>query len=393
MQELEFSVMEGRAEETRNLLPLLEKFEKEHQIHVNLITLPWKTAWAQNLKYGLYGSGPDVSAVGASWIGSLASMQALRPFAHAEIQALGGAGTYFESIWQVGQLLNNPATWAIPWLGDVRVLYYWKDLLEAAGIENPDAAFSTQAALVETLDTLREKGHPYPLALTTQAISQVLHEAAHWVWSAGGDFISPDGRQVAFNELQALEGFKTYFHLHPYLPPTSMQTDSGNFFRDRTSPVHLAGLWLPSSLGDAESKERLGVAQLPGIAYMGGTSLVIWQYTRKAREALELIRFLSAQPIFYNNSRQPYHQLPTRREALNAPLTQNDPFNRTYLQAFQAGRSFPTLRLWGSIEDKLIPVVSNLWAELFANPDLDLETGLHRHLDPLAERLNLVLGN
>jgi ABC-type glycerol-3-phosphate transport system substrate-binding protein len=128
MKEIEFSVMEGRAEEIHALLPLLEKFKKEHQIHVNLVTIPWKTAWAQNVKFGIYGSGPDVSAVGASWIGSLASMQALRPFSLLDIQALGGAETYFESIWQVGQLINTPTTWAIPWLGDVRILYYWKDI-------------------------------------------------------------------------------------------------------------------------------------------------------------------------------------------------------------------------------------------------------------------------
>jgi multiple sugar transport system substrate-binding protein len=393
MQEIEFSVMEGRAEETHDLLPLLDKFEKEHRIHVNLVTIPWKTAWAQNLKFGIYGNGPDVSAVGASWIGSLASMQALRPFSALEIQALGGADTYFESIWQVGHLINTPSTWAIPWLGDVRTLYFWKDLLEDSGIENFDEAFKTNVALVETLEKLKQNGYKYPLAITTQAISQVLHEAAHWVWSAGGDFISQDGRQVTFNEPKALDGLKKYFSLFPYISPDSLQIDSGDFFRERTSPVHIAGLWVPSNITKTKFKESLGVAKLPGIAYMGGTSLVIWQYTSKYKQAYELIQFLSSQPIFYNQNNQPYNQLPTRREALNAPATQNDPFNRTYLQAFQSGRSFPTLRLWGSMEDRLIPVISRIWAELFANPDLDLDVYLHQALDPLAERLNMVLGN
>ncbi len=393
MKEIEFSVMEGHAEETRDLLPIMEEFEKEYRIHVNIVTIPWKTAWDQNVKYGIYGNGPDVSAVGASWIGSLASMRALRPFTSMEIQALGGARTYFESIWQVGQLMNNPTTWAIPWLGDVRVLYYWKDMLEEVGIENFDDAFKTDAALVETLEKLSKNGCKYPLAITTQAISQVLHEAAHWVWSAGGDFISQNGNHVTFSEPKALEGFKRYFSLLPYISPTSLQVDSGDFFRDRTCPVHIAGLWVPGNITDTELKDRLGVAKLPGIAYMGGTSLVIWQYTPRYREAFELVRFLSSQPIFYNKNRQQYNQLPTRRESLNTPITQNNPFNRTYLQAFQSGRSFPTLRLWGSIEDRLIPVIANIWAELFADPDQDLDACLHKHFEPLAERLNIVLEN
>jgi multiple sugar transport system substrate-binding protein len=401
LKEIEFSVMEGRPGESDELLPLMGEFEKQHHIHVNIVKIPWKTAWAQNVKFGIHGHGPDISAVGASWIGSLASMQALRPFTPVEIQTLGGADIYFESIWQVGQLINTSTVWAIPWLGDVRVLFYWKDVLRESGIENFDDAFKTDTVLVETLEKLSKNGYTHPLALTTQAISQTLHEAAFWVWSAGGDFISQDGKKVIFNQPKALLGFKKYFSLRPYISPTSLQIDSGDLFRNRTSPVHLAGLWVPSSIESEFSDntlksqliDHLGVAELPGIAYMGGTSLVIWQYSSKFREAFELIHFLSDQPIFYNNHSQHYNQLPTRREALKAPATENDPFNRTYLQAFQSGRSFPTLRLWGSIEDKLIPVIAKIWEELFADPDQDLDACLHRNLDPLAERLNMVLGN
>jgi multiple sugar transport system substrate-binding protein len=389
MKELEFSVMEGHPGEADDLLPLLETFEKEHHIHVNLVAIPWATAWAQNVKYGIYGHGPDVSAVGAGWVGSLASMQALRPFTPPEIQALGGAEAYFEAAWRTGQLLNNPATWAIPWRGDVRILYYWKDLLKAAGLGNFEEAFKTDSTLVETLETLQKAGYQSPLAITTQAISQVLQESAYWVWNAGGDFTSSDGKRVTFTQPEALAGFKNYFGLLPYVSPDN----PGTSFNNRTSPIHIAGLWVPDFLTQLELKNQLGVAQLPGIAYSGGTSLVIWQYTLKERQAFELIHFLASQPPFDSHKLQPYNQLSARREALNAPLAQNDPFNRTFLQAFQAGRSFPALRLWGSVQDKLISEVAQIWAELFANPDQDLEACLHKHLDPLAERLNMALGN
>jgi multiple sugar transport system substrate-binding protein len=393
MQEIGFSILEGHPGESDALLPLMEEFENTHDIHVNIVPIPWADAWAQNVKFGIYGNGPDVSAVGVSWIGSLASMQALHLFTRTEINALGGADAYIDSIWKVGQLINDSTIWAIPWLGDVRVIYYWKKALEQAGIENFDEAFKTNDAIVETLAKLHKSGYKYPIAITTQAISQVLHESAHWVWSAGGDFMSPDGKHVTFNEPNALSGFRKYFSLLPYVSPTSMHTASGDFFHDKTSPVHIAGLWVPGNVIPDETTNQLGVAELPGIAYMGGTSLVIWKHTRKYDQAFELIRFLSSKPIFYNNNRQHYAQLPTRREALDAPATQNNPVNRTYLQAFQSGRSFPTSRLWGSFEDKLIAELAGIWADLFANPDQDIDSCLHKHLDPLAERLSVVLGN
>lgn len=398
MMEIEFSLMEGYAGREvllKSMAPLVDEFQKEHGIHVNITTIPWATAWNQNMKYALYGHGPDVSAIGTSWIGSLASMQVLRPFAPAQIQALGGPDAYFESIWRVGQLRSDPTLWAVPWVGDVRVLYYWEDVLEEAGIDNFSVAFGSDDALINTLATLKQKGYEHPLAINTQAVSQTLHEAAHWVWNAGADFVSADAKKVTFHEAQAQEGFKKYFSLLPYISPESMDSAHSAIgqFLMKKSPVHISGLWIPRTVENNKVNGRLGISQLPGVAYIGGSSLAIWQYTSKYQQAFEFIRFLSSKPLFYNFGATHYEQLPTRREELSLAETQADIFNRTYLQAFQAGRSFPTLRLWGSIEDKLLPVLSHIWAELFADPGQDLNSCLYRNLNPLANRLNMVLGS
>ena len=58
----------------------------------------------------------------------------------------------------------------------------------------------------------------------------------------------------------------------------------------------------------------------------------------------------------------------------------------------QNGKSFPTMRLWSSIEDQLIATIAHIWAERYANPNEDLDTCLRKYLDPLAKRLNIVLG-
>jgi hypothetical protein len=109
-------------------------------------------------------------------------------------------------------------------------------------------------------------------------------------------------------------------------------------------------------------------------------------------EALELVRFLATQPVHLPNSPAD-HQVPTRREALHMPLMENDDYHRAYLQAIQRGRSFPTMRLWGAIEDKLRTGLGNIWIDLFFNPDQDLDACIHKHLDPIAVHLNMTLGN
>lgn len=392
MIEIEFSVMVGAPGGASHLYPLLESFKKEHGIQVHLTEVTWSAGWPEIVKFGIYGHGPDVSSIGTSWIGSLASMQALRPYSEQEIRTLGGNDAFFESIWQTGFLQNNPNLWAVPWLGDVMLLYYWEHHLKQAGIDDFKAAFASDKALAETLEKLRQNGIEYPLAINIKSGSIILHEAAHWVWNAGGDFVSPDGRQVAFTQPNAIQGFRNYFSLKPYISPELINTDTGILFNTAKSTVHFAGPWLGTS--DHQHPDWFDgtprVTSIPGTTFAGGSSLVIWQYTMHPQEAFKLVHFLATQPVHQPTSIYD-HQVPTRREASHSPLMENDVFHLAYLQSIQRGRGFPTMRLWGAVEDKLRVSLSNIWDELFNKPDQDLDACIHKHLDPIARRLNIVL--
>jgi multiple sugar transport system substrate-binding protein len=397
MIEIEFSVMENNAGDAKQLLPLLDTFEKEHHVHVNLSGITWPHGWAEIANFGIYQHGPDVSSIGTTWIGSLAAMQALRPFTSREVRVLGGAEAFFGPVWRTGFLPNSSALWAVPWLGDVMLLYYWEDALRKAGIRNFETSFATDVALAETLEKLQKSGINYPLAINVKSDSIILHEAAHWVWDAGGNFISADGKRVAFNQPAALQGLRNYFQLRPFISPELLGgVSTASLFNTGKAVVHFAGPWLGTAAENLNwDKNAPEVIALPGTAFVGGSSLVIWQYTVHPQEAFELVNFLATQPIQAPTSLY-RHQVPTRREALNVPLAENDVFHRAYfqyLQSIQRGQSFPTMRLWGAVEDKLRVGISSIWADLFVDPDQDLDVCIHKYLDPLAERLNITLGN
>jgi multiple sugar transport system substrate-binding protein len=399
MVEIDFSVMECSPGDANSLLPLMDAFEKEHHIHVNLIGINWVKGWTEIAKFGIYGHGPDLSTIGTTWIGSLAAMHSLRPFTPQQVRALGGGDAFFESNWKTGFFPNDLTPWAIPWLGDALVYYYWKDALEKAGITDLKAAFATDAALVETLKALQESGCAYPLSVNINKQEIILHEAAHWVWNAGGDLVSADGQQVIFNQPLAMQGWKNYFGLRPFISPTLLNaaTDvaATEFFLRHESAVQVGGPYktVAEMLDRTELKDQqMGVVQMPGFTFTGGTSFVMWQYSPRYQEAFELVRFLLSQPTRIPASPHSY-ELPTRRDAIHMPSVDSNVFHRAYIDAVQTGRSFPTMRLWGSIEEKLITSIARIWIELFDNPDQDLDACLHRHFDPLAERLNVVLGN
>ena len=77
MVELEFSVLSHDPERTNQLLPLLHAFEVQQHVQVNLVAIPWSKGWTEIAKIGIYAQGPDISEVGTTWVGSLASMHAL----------------------------------------------------------------------------------------------------------------------------------------------------------------------------------------------------------------------------------------------------------------------------------------------------------------------------
>ncbi|PKN91553.1 MAG: hypothetical protein CVU44_18380 [Chloroflexi bacterium HGW-Chloroflexi-6] len=396
MREIEFSVMEGRPGKAQKMLPLLEAFEKEYQIRVKLTGISWITGWSDIAKFGIFGSGPDVSCVGSTWLGSLAAMRAIRPFNFQQVRALGGEEAFFKPSWKSGFLPDEEAPYGIPWLGDAIAIYYFKDALAKAGIKDTQAAFSTDAAFVETLKELQKAGYKYPLALTTTGINPVvLHEAAHWLWTAGGKFVGSNSRHVTFTQPDAMQGWRNYFSLLPYISPDSLGVEFvGDLFATGNAAIHLGGpdFGIVQRKSKPEWQENLGIAPVPGITFVGGASLVIWNYSKNSDAAFELVRYLSSHSLSIPASPQG-SELPTLCEALNLPSVKNDIFERTFLQALQTGRSFPTIRLWGSIEEKLVVCIRNIWADLFANPSQDLDSCLHKYLDPLASHLNNVLDN
>ena len=65
-------------------------------------------------------------------------------------------------------------------------------------------------------------------------------------------------------------------------------------------------------------------------------------------------------------------EFPARAELFSAKPFTTDKFLLTVTHSLRIGRTFQSSRKWAVIEIPLNPALSELWAELFENPDLDL---------------------
>jgi multiple sugar transport system substrate-binding protein len=422
---IEFSLMLSTADEAGTLAsiqPLLDEFEAEEDIHVRIRSLSWDTGWNYLIKVGLYGDGPDVSEIGSTWLGDLIALNALHAFDEQELNLLGTAGTgppaspaavqkagvlppagtrppaspaaaFLPSAWMHARLLNETQTWAIPWLAGARLIFYRRALLENACVD-VQTAFQDAGQFERTVRRLQERGVPVPWTVPTGSTHTTLLNVASWVWSAGGDFTTPDGKRTLFNHPQTREGIRAYFALGRYLASSvrhlnALEPDD-QFLRDPDTAMTLSGSWLFGRL-DPDLRAQTGVALPLSAPFVGGSYLVLWKHSAQCEAALKLIRFLSQTAAQVTYGRR-VGLLPAAVRALLAPPFSTDLLWQTAGRGLQVGRSFPVIRSWGLMEDRLSTALAELWAEVLADPDLDLDAAVAAKMEPLAKRLDLVLG-
>lgn len=391
MTELTLSVFEHGTASIERLKERLREFETEQNVRVHVETMGWDTGWPRLIEVALRQDGPDVSEIGSTWVMDFVHMNALRPFMRDEISKITGGARFFEATWKscIASDGLERTIWAIPWAGDVRAVYYRRDLLEQAGVDET-TAFTDARSFASTLDALQRHGVAIPLSLPTLRSRLSVHNLASWVWGAGGDFISEDGRRTLFTQQKTQEGFKTYFSLGRYLgdQPWRDEAASDEMFWSGQAAVTVSGYWLMQEPRITEPvRENLGITRLPGVPFVGGNNLIVWKHTRQPRLAVELIKFLSspesAQDMY------PNFGLPIRENGWSTP-----PFDRpeyqVLRQSFGDGRSFPNVRLWGLVEKRLTEMIPETWKQVIQNPN-QVETIVEAQLARLATRLDTAI--
>ena len=395
---IDLSLAGHRPASIQVLRQIIQGYEQTHRNHVQIASFGWETIWKDMVNIGIYKRGADLSEVGTTWIGSFVSMNALRAFKPDEIEQIGGERVFLPTAWRTTSLVGDGRVWAIPFLSDVRVIFYWRDMLEKAHVEET-GAFSSFEGIEETLSRLK-KVTPAPWVVPTDVSTQdTLHNASSWVWAAGGNFVSADGRKVGFAQPAVLAALKAYFGLYRFMPqenhPLSGEQTVALFCQRKTAAI-LSGPWLipymRTQAGFAGQEAKIGIALPPGPSFVGGTNLIVWKHARYEAECIELICHLiepQAQIQFCNVT----GLLPVRMEALADPFYNNDPFNRVLVEALQNGRIPTQFMLWGMVEDKLSTSFAQVWADIFTRPGGNLEAILARNLEGLARRLDIMLGS
>jgi multiple sugar transport system substrate-binding protein len=350
--------------------------------------VPWDNYKQEMTAMALYGQGVDVSQTGAPVVNDLIAMNALRPFSDSEISSFGGASAFAPVAWS-RMFGTEGRTYAVPLIVDPRVIIYWRDMLEDAGIDET-TAFTSFENMEQTFEKLLGNGVATPWAVATADKLNAFQTACTWIWGNGGEIGKDD--EYLFDRPEVIDGLTRYFSLYRYMPQTGQNPDAteiGSWFYERKIAVLISNP--PTIRGTPPNMTaKLGVALAPGPTYVGGSSLIVWNNSRQSNDAVALVRYLTSHEAQMHYARQRLF-LPTRTSVLNDEFFKDDPLMSVFVQSVLQGRTYANLRLSGLIEDMLANVIGNVWNKIIANPRTDVKSSLISEIGPVARRVNLWL--
>ena len=376
---------------------LIRDFEKKNpDIRVRVQQLPWTSAHEKLLTAFAGDALPDLCQLGNTWIPEFHAIGALDDLTpRIRDSKTVDATDYFQGIWDTNVI--DVRTYGVPWYVDTRLVFYRTDILTSAGVDEFPIDWNGW------LDAMRRvKAHvgddhfaillptnewAQPVILGLQADASLLRDGGRF-----GDFRAPEFRRA----------FDFYLGLYAErLAPTAASTAISNVHQEFARgyfAMYISGPW---NIGEfhrymtGEAADDWATAPLPGpdgptsgFSLGGGSSLAMFQTSRRKDAAWRLIEFLCEprqQARFYELARA----LPPRKSVWQATGLQSDRYAGAFYEQLQRVRPTPKVPEWERIATKVFEAAESAIA---GNRSADEAlTQLDRDVDRILEKRRWML--
>jgi multiple sugar transport system substrate-binding protein len=381
---LRFWAMGREGEVVAQLLPEFERLHPELRVEVE--QLPWTAAHAKLLTAVAGDSTPDLCQLGNSWIPEFTALHALEPLDTAVARSLiVHPADYFSGIWQTNVI--GTTLYGVPWYVDTRLLFYRRDLLEAAGFaEVPSNWADWHRSMVavrahgagEHFAILLPLNEEEPLlALALQQPEPLLDaQGVHGNFRNPGfertlqfyvdlfrEGLAPpvSNSQIANVWDEFGRGYFTFYISGPW--------NIGEF--RRRLPAELQGAWMTAPLPGPDG---------PGGSLAAGSSLAVFHRSRHPEAAWKLIEYLSL-PEVQSRFHALTGDLPPRRATWADPAIAGDVYARAFRDQLERVKPTPRVPEWERIATEF-----RLMAERVVRGELTVHEGLVE-LDARADRI------
>ncbi|MEV0820175.1 ABC transporter substrate-binding protein [Nonomuraea rubra] len=226
------------------------------KVKVKLEITPWEQYWTKLQTAASGGATPDVFWMNSLNVRMYAKGGIIAPV--EESKAAGLPGAVVDGYRYDGKLYALPHHVSIP------ALWYNKQLFEEAGVEPPTADWTwddVKAAAKKLTDPGKQQ-----FGILAPMLNQVGYY--NTMLQAGGQVISPDGKQSGFGDPASVQGLEFWTGLieEKSAPAAEVygDTDPIQLFQSGKYGMFYGGIWFASTYwADPQFRERIDVAPLP----------------------------------------------------------------------------------------------------------------------------------
>ena len=351
------------------LQPLLDKFEEESGIKVDLEVIGWNDLQTRIQTAVTSGQAPDVVNIGNTWATSLQATGAFMPYEDAEMKAIGGADKFVKTALDTGGAKGETVT-SVPLYGLAYGLYYNKQMFADAGLTPPE----TWEDLVSAAKTLTT-GDVNGITLAAGSYTENAHFAFINAAQDGAALFDDDG-QPTFTEDGVISGIKRYLDLmqtDKVADVGNAQYDNGtksvsDFANKKAAMVINQNNADNSIVAAGMTTDEYGVVPFPAPAggekiasFIAGINLSIFKNTKNKDDALEFVKFMTSEET-QQAVGKPYASLPVL-EGVAPSFTDNAEEAATFQEIYNTmSQPLPLV----PAEDQFESTVGKAMNEMFA---------------------------
>ena len=253
--------------------------------------------------------------------------------------------------------------WAVPWYNNAAVLFYRKDLLDAAGAKPP----ATYGDLVQVATKLRAPDMQAGFTWQGSQYEGCAVDFFEYLWGYGGEFFNDKGEVVVDRApgqraLQFMVDLIHTYRVTPIAVTTWKETEARNVFIQGKAVCERN--WIGDyAIANAEGSKiigKVGITPLPaapghkGQSVLGTWNLAISRFSRHKKEAAEFIRFMTspdAMKVTYQRS----GRIPPRQAVFDdADIRKQYPYIDALKPVFEQARPRPVRPDYGQISAEAI---------------------------------------
>ena len=346
-------------EDSKSFTALMADFTQQTGIQVQVDAVPWGNVNDKLTTAVASGNGPDVMQIGLSLLPTFQSANALldlRPYVngHSGLQS----SNYLSAV-AADKINPSGKVLSVPWVSDVRVLFYRTDILSAAGISS---APKTWAELHDDAAVLAKRGqgkYGYYIPQWDSALP------VEFTWDAGGDVLDSSGK-VNFNTPQFKRAADFYISFYKdHLVPTAGDFDQTQGFITGSAPMLISGPYLAAGITGAapQLNGKWGVSMLPrdvnNTSLFAGSNMGIWKGSKHVQASLRLLDWL-AQPSSQLSWYKDANELPTVKNALTSSTLTADPTVKVYTDQLQNAKLLPLVPKWDKISGAMLDALNSI---------------------------------